>query len=97
MSLTGELHIHNEKIRDVATTFTSTCPYGCVVRTVDGRPLAHVCVGEQVAAALAPDVPIATVQRITEGLRPLLRERLDDAWRAGLAEGGSGGGERPSS
>lgn len=90
----------HDDVSMASATFTSWCPYGCVVRTVDGREKPHVCVGYEVAAVLAPDVPFATVRRITEGLKPLLRERLEDAWQAGVDQvrsGGCCGGEQPPS
>lgn len=74
----------------LSTTFTSHCVYGCTVQVVDGLEQPHVCVGEQVIAALAPEAPIEAVQRIATGLQPLLRELLGGAWEDGVRSGRAG-------
>lgn len=74
----------------VSATFTSSCAWGCVVRTVDGQEQPHICVGEHVLSTLAPELTFARVREIADGMAPLVRDLKGDAWEAGVRDGRTG-------
>lgn len=80
----------------IATTFTSSCPFGCKVHTVDGIEQAHVCVGvaviEKALRGLVnmPANAHGGAVVVAKDLEPLLRERLFEAWKDGVHSGRRG-------
>jgi hypothetical protein len=79
----------------VSATFTSTCIYGCTVRTVDGVEQPHNCDGVSVLLdawrAMRDDATFGqAAERFAEVLKPLLRERSYDVWKDGVEAGRRG-------
>lgn len=74
----------------VSTTFTHPCPFGCVIRVVDGQEESHVCVGVQIIAAVAPRLTIVEAFAIAGSLKPLLRELNAGSWEDGIRSGREG-------